>query len=288
MPVVPPGSCSSNLVFFWEKWVQLHFPCQMVEQQELLKTCNERLNFLFNEFSVYNSVFLGCWSRCSHYTTGVLHKTWLAKSCILFLSWKMLFPCQHHSWEVWPGQGKASSMVSNKFLWIPIMLWQQELAPGICFFSAWGGKSHQSWKVAPWMTCPSLGFLQAGTVHECAEAVALCWGGHSGWSLWLRVCHPRDLLFETGQNCVYSIFSTPQNVTFLPLILLPYLTAALLCCCSGSVFPRIQPGLQKPASWHGHSHTSGKCYSPLPLEPCNIDVSLVNSQIKFNFFLLLK
>lgn len=188
----------------------------------------------------------------------------------------MLFPCLHHSWEVWPGQGKAPLMVLSKFPWIPVMLWQQELAPGICLFSAWGTRA------AELEGCSVHDLFLAGaflpeTGHECAETVALCWGGSSGWSL-----------FETGQNCLYSIFSTPQNMTFLSLILLPYLTAALLCCSSGSVFPRIQPWLQKPASWHGHSHTSGKCYSPLPLQPCNIDVSLVNSQIKFNFFLLLK
>lgn len=42
----------------------------------------------------------------------------------------MLFPCQYHSWEAWPGQGKAVLMVLNKLPWVPVMLWQQELAPG--------------------------------------------------------------------------------------------------------------------------------------------------------------
>lgn len=162
----------------------------------------------------------------------------------------MLFSCQHHSWEVWPGQGKAPLMVLNKFPWVPAILWQQELAPGICFFSAWGtratraGRLLHAWLVPCWAFC-WLG--QGMRLWLSAGEAAL--GDPSAWE-----CHSRDLLFETGQ-------------AFLPLILLPYLTAAFLCWSSGSVFPRIQPGLQKPARWHGHSHTSGKCHSPLPLQP---------------------
>lgn len=165
----------------------------------------------------------------------------------------MLFPCQHHTWEVWPGQEKEPLMVLNRFPWVPVVLWQQELAPGICFFLAWGTRASRAGKLL------------------CAWPVpcwAFCWlgQGKSVLSLWLpagdAALHDpsgwESATQETssfrGQNCVYSISSTLQNVTFLPFISLPYLTAALLCWSSGSAFPRIQPGLQMPASWHGHSH----------------------------------
>lgn len=71
----------------------------------------------------------------------------------------MLFPCQHHSWEVWLGQGKALLMILNKLPWVSVMLWQQELAPGICCFSAWGTRATRAgrllcaWPVPCWALC---------------------------------------------------------------------------------------------------------------------------------------
>lgn len=218
---------------------------------------------------------------CSHYTTGVLHKTLLAESCILFLSWKMLFPCQHHSWEAWPSQGKALLMILNRFSWVPVML-RQELAPGICFVLTVSDQSCQSWKFSLCMACPLLGFLLSGTGRSVLRLFCLLWV----IPLAGRV-PPKRLLFETAQNCAYPIFPIPQNVTFLPHVLLPYLAAASLCWSSGQPFPGSSLGCKSQPADMDITHIR-EWHSPLPLQPCNIDVSLVNLQIKLNFFLLLK
>lgn len=150
-----------------------------------------------------------------------------------------------------------------------------------------GDKTHWCWRVAPCIACPLLAPCWPGTGHGCAEAA--WWGGCPGCSLCLGDCHLRDLLFEAAQNCGYCTFSIPQDVIFLSLWLCcPTWQLLYFAGAQGQLFPGSSLSCKKPARWHGHSDWSGKCHSPLPLQPCNIDVSLVNLQIKLNFFLLFK
>lgn len=60
-----------------------------------------------------------------------------------------------------------------------------------------------------------------------------------------RLSSKRPPLSGSPELWLLHLFHTSARDFPAPLSLLPYLMTVLLCWCSGSAFPRIQPGLQK-------------------------------------------
>lgn len=105
-----------------------------------------------------------------------------------------------------------------------------------------GDKTHRHWNVSPCMACPLLAWDRAWVCWGCG-----CLVGRLVWMIspLRRVSPKRCPLWGSPELWLLPLFHTSGCDFPAPLSLLPYLTTALLCSCSGSAFPRIQPGLQE-------------------------------------------
>lgn len=134
-------------------------------------------------------------------------------------------------------------MVLSKLTQVPVMLWQQELAPAICCFSAWGTRPTGAGRLLLARPVPCWLLAGLNTARVCCG----CLLGMLVWiSLCLEECQLRDLLFEAAQNCGYCFSSRPRDVIFVPFsVCCPTWQLLYFACAQESTFPSIQPGMEK-------------------------------------------
>lgn len=129
-------------------------------------------------------------------------------------------PCQHHSWEVWPGQEKMLLMVLNKFPWIPVTA---RTCSRHFLISAWGTRATRSWKVALCMAmaCPCWAFCWLGQGRSVLRLGRLL---HM-ILLVERVPPKRPPPWDRPELCLVHLFCTSECDFPAPHF------AALLDCC---------------------------------------------------------